>query len=162
MHWVAYALMTVVSWGLYGAFLNRGAKGFEHDRMKAFFFVGVAYMLIAVLAPLAVILKRGAGLDFFSYPQGVKWSLIAGIAGALGAFTVLFALSENPVTKLSPATGASQVMSLVFAGAPIVAAVYGLMINPPKDGLGSLDWRFIAGLVLAAGGGALVTMFKPA
>ncbi len=161
MHWVVYALMTVVSWGLYGAFLNKGAKGFDHDRMKAFFFVGIAYVLIAVLAPLAVIIKRRHGVEFFEHPAGVKWSLFAGIVGALGAFTVLFALSENPVSKLNPAMGASQVMSLVFAGAPIVAAVYGLMLNPPKEGLGSLDWRFVAGLVLAAGGGALVTLYKP-
>jgi hypothetical protein len=156
MAWLGFALMTVVSWGLYGAFLARGAKGFEDDRMKAFFFVGVAYFLVAILGPLVVIAFRGEGLDLFSKPQGLKWSLIAGIVGALGALTVLFAMNNNP---LGGPAGASQVMSVVFAGAPIVAAVYGLMHR--KDGLAGLDWRFVLGLALAASGGALVTLFKP-
>jgi uncharacterized membrane protein YeaQ/YmgE (transglycosylase-associated protein family) len=156
MSWLGFALMTVVSWGLYGAFLARGAKGFEDDRMKAFLFVGVAYFLVAIIGPLIVIALRGERLDLFTKTQGVKWSLIAGIVGALGALTVLFALNKNPIH--GPA-GASQVMSVVFAGAPIVAAIYGLLNR--KDGLSGLDWRFVLGLVLAASGGALVTLFKP-
>ena len=156
MGWLGFALMTVVSWGLYGAFLGRGAKGFDHDRMKAFLFVGVAYFLVAIIGPLVVIGVRGKGFDLFSQPEGLKWSLIAGTVGALGALTVLFALNSHPIQ--SP-TGASQVMSVVFAGAPIVAAIYGLAFRPA--GLTGLDWRFVLGLVLAASGGALVTLFKP-
>lgn len=158
MHWSIFALMTVLSWGVYGAFLARGAKGFEDDRIKAFLFVGVAYLLVAVLAPLLIIVVKGSGFDFGKHPAGVKWSLIAGTVGALGALTVLFALNSNPVQG---PIGASQVMSLVFAGAPVVAAIYGLIMNPPKEGWGSISPVFIAGIVLAAAGGALVTLFKP-
>ena len=51
--WMAFALMTVVSWGLYGVFLHMGQVGMgdpENGRYKAFLMVGVAYVLIAVLA----------------------------------------------------------------------------------------------------------------
>ena len=157
MLWIVFALMTVVSWGLYGPLLNKGAIGFEHNRIKAFLFVGVAYFLVAVLLPALILAVKGEGFVF--KPDGIKWSLIAGSMGAIGALTLLFALSNNPLTQQKqPAMAAAQVMSVVFAGAPIVAAVFGIVNNPPKNGL---SWGFIAGLVLAAAGGALVTLFKP-
>src|SRR5437762_1649924 len=113
--WVAFALMTVLTWGVYGALLNWGAIGFEHNRIKAFLFVGVAYFLIAVLAPLIYLIATGQGFNFAS--AGIKWSLLAGTAGALGALTVLFALNMNPLSaqKGGGPLAASQVMSLVFA-----------------------------------------------
>jgi len=54
--WLIYALMTVVAWGLYGICLHSGQMGMAdpvNGRYKAFLFVGIAYFLTAVLAPLA-------------------------------------------------------------------------------------------------------------
>ena len=158
LHWAAYAMMTVLAWGVYGAFLAKGAEGFGNDRIKAFLFVGIAYLLVAVLAPVAYIAVNGTGFDFGSHPEGIKWSLIAGTMGAIGALTVLFALNTNP--ERGP-VAASQVMSLVFAGAPIVAAIYGLILKYQAGKLGAINPVFIVGLLLAATGGALVTLFKP-
>ncbi len=159
LHWSIYALMTVVAWGFYGPFLNFGAQGFAHDRYKAFLFVGVAYLLVAVLAPLAIIAISGKGFDFGKFPEGIKWSLIAGVVGAFGALAVLFALGANP--EKGP-IAASQVMSLVFAGAPIVAALYGIVLKMQQsDAAIKLNPLFIVGIVLGAAGGALVTLFKP-
>jgi len=160
--WVAYAFVTVICWGLYGAFLNKGAIEFQHDRMKAFLFVGLAYVLIGVIIPLALIAINGKEPKWEFKSEGIWMSLFAGILGAVGGLTALFALNTHPLTlEEQPAAAASQVMSLVFAGAPIIAATYGLIIKPPKDGFSSLDWRFIAGLVFAAAGGCLVTLFRP-
>jgi hypothetical protein len=156
MLWLVFALMTVVTWGLYGAFLAKGAAGFEHDRMKAFVCVGVAYVFIAILAPLIVLLVSEKSLNFFDFPEGIKLSFFAGVLGAIGAFTALMAITYNP---LSGPLAASQVMSVIFAGAPIVAAAYA--ITHSKDGFSGLDWRFVVGLLMAAAGGALVTIFKP-
>jgi drug/metabolite transporter (DMT)-like permease len=159
--WAVFALMTVLTWGLYGAFLNKGAVGFDHDRMKAFLFVGVAYFLIAVLGPLILIAVNGKEPKWEFKPEGIKLSLFAGSLGAIGALTVLIALNTHPLTaEKQPAMAASQVMSLVFAGAPIVAAIYGIVTRKAQGEL-NLDWRFITGLVLAASGGAMVTIFKP-
>ena len=152
--WLAYALMTVAAWGLYGVFLHTGQAGMadpSHGRMKAFLFVGIAYFLTAVLAPLALLAASGAGWDFPA--RGALWSLAAGVVGAVGAFCVLLAFGA----KGSP----SVVMSIVFAGAPVVNAAVALSLHPPAGGLGTVRWQFVAGILLAAAGGCLVTLYRP-
>ena len=154
MNWLVFALMTVLSWGVYGIFLHTGQiemKDTVNGRYKAFLFVGLAYFLTAVLAPLAVLLARGAD---WNYPKGgMGWSLIAGIAGAVGAFCVLLAFGA----KGTPAV----VMSIVFAGAPIVNALVAIWQHPPAGGWGTIKPQFFIGILLAALGGCLVTYYKP-
>jgi drug/metabolite transporter (DMT)-like permease len=155
MNWLAFALMTVVSWGLYGAFLHTGQLGMAdpvNGRYKAFLFVGLAYFLTAVLAPLLVLKLQGAAWTFPA--KGAMWSLIAGSVGAAGAFCVLLAFGA----KGTPAV----VMTIVFAGAPIVNALYTTILHPPPGGWGSIRWQFYVGLLLAVVGAGLVTLYKPA
>jgi hypothetical protein len=153
--WLLFSLLTVGCWGLYGAFLHSGQAGM-HDpvngRYKAFLCVGVAYFLTAVLAPLAVLWLKGATWSFS--PGGVAWSLLAGVVGAVGAFGVLLAFGA----KGTPAV----VMSIVFAGAPVLNAAYSLVMHPPAGGWLKLPWPFVLGIVLAAIGGCLVSLYKPA
>lgn len=152
--WITFALLTVACWGLYGIFLHKGQVGMadkELGKYKAFLFVGVAYFLIAVLAPLALLISKGAK---WSMPGGaIGWSLIAGVVGALGAFFVLLAFAN----KGTP----SVVMSIIFAGAPIVNALVAMALHPPQGGLGSVRFPFYIGILLAAAGGFLVTIYKP-
>ena len=54
------------------------------------------------------------------------------------------------------------VMSIVFAGAPIVNAIVSLAMHPPEGGLSKVPVPFFLGILLAALGGFLVTYFKPA
>jgi hypothetical protein len=54
------------------------------------------------------------------------------------------------------------VMSIIFAGAPVVNALVAMAMHPPAGGWGGLRWQFYAGIVLAAAGGTLVTLYKPA
>jgi len=155
MTWLAFALLTVLTWGVYGIFLHTGQTSMAdpvNGRYKAFLFVGLAYFLTAVIAPLVVLVTHGASWSF--PPSGMFWSLLAGIVGAIGAFGVLLAFGA----KGSP----SVVMSIVFAGAPVVNAVVALLIHPPAGGFSSLRWQFVAGILLAALGGCLVTLYKPA
>jgi len=119
---------------------------------KAFLFVGIAYFLTAVLAPLAVLMSRGANWHFPA--AGMGWSLIAGIAGAAGAFCVLLAFGA----KGTP----SVVMSIVFAGAPVVNSVVAILQHPPAGGISSIKPQFFLGILLAAVGGCLVTYYRPA
>ena len=153
--WLLFSLMTVVCWGLYGVFLHTGQVGMNdpvNGRYKAFLFVGVAYFLTAVLAPLAVLALNGASWTFTG--RGVGWSLVAGIVGAAGAFGVLLAFGA----KGTPAV----VMSIIFAGAPVVNALYALTLHPPAGGWQKLPWQFVLGILLAAVGGCLVSLYKPA
>lgn len=152
--WLAFTLMTVAFWGLYGLFLHTGQMGMAdpvNGRYKAFLIVGLAYFLTAVLAPIAVLIIKGAA---WSFPlKGLSWSLLAGLVGAAGAFCVLLAFGA----KGTPAT----VMTLVFAGAPIVNAVVALLLHPPAGGFRSIKPAFFLGIALAVVGAALVTLNKP-
>lgn len=153
--WLAFALLTVASWGVYGIFLHTGQIGMSdpvNGRYKAFLFVGLAYFLTAVLAPAAMLVFQKASWVFPA--KGAWWSLLAGIVGAIGAFGVLLAFGA----KGSPAV----VMSIVFAGAPVVNAVVGLVMHPPAGGWGTIKPQFYLGIALAALGGCLVTFYKPA
>ena len=152
--WLAYALLTVVSWGVYGLLLHTGQVSMgdpNNGRYKAFLWVGIAYILVAVLAPAAVLVAKGS--DWNMPVSGITWSLIAGVAGAVGAFGVLLAFGA----KGHPAV----VMSIIFAGAPVVNAVVALAVHPPKGGLSVIELPFVLGIVLAAVGGFLVARYKP-
>jgi len=120
----------------------------EFGRYKAFFFVGIAYLLTAVLAPAGLLVARGAEWSF-TVP-GVGWSLAAGVVGAAGAFSVLLAFGA----KGTPAV----VMSLVFAGAPIVNAVVSVAMHNLWS---HVRWPFVLGIAMAAVGAYLVVSFKP-
>ena len=153
--WILFALLTVASWGLYGVLLHSGQVSMGdpvNGRYKAFFWVGIAYFLIAVLAPAGMLLAAKAS---WSMPgKAIGLSLIAGVVGAIGAFGVLLAFGA----KGHPAA----VMSIIFAGAPIVNAFVAMTIHPPAGGWAKLDWRFLLGILLAATGGLLVSLYKPA
>jgi drug/metabolite transporter (DMT)-like permease len=157
MNWLFYALLTVASWGVYGVMLHQGQLGMadkNNGRYMAFLLVGFAYFLVAILGPIVVLKANGGRLDVWNYPiKGLWWSLIAGVVGAIGAFGVLLAFGA----KGTPAV----VMSIVFAGAPVVNAIYSLIQHPPAGGWGSIKPQFYLGILLAAVGGCLVTFYKP-
>ena len=61
--WLMFALMTVASWGVYGVFLHMGAVKMgnpTNGRYKAFLWVGVAYLITAVVAPALLLMIKGA------------------------------------------------------------------------------------------------------
>jgi len=122
-------------------------------RYKAFLFVGVAYFLTAVLAPLFLLMSKGQAFTGYTN-SGAWWSLIAGIAGAIGAFGVLLAFGAKGTPPV--------VMSIVFAGAPLINALVGSLLHPPKNGWGQVNPMFFAGILLAVSGGYLVARYNPA
>lgn len=156
--WLYFSLMTVFCWGVYGLLLHTGQLAINPggdptmNRYKAFLFVGIAYFLVAVLAPLGLLMAKGVAFTGYT-SKGMWWSLIAGIAGAIGALGVLLAFGAkgNPTV----------VMSIVFAGAPIVNAIVAIMLHPPEGGIGTIRPQFYLGIVLAAVGGTMVSYYKP-
>src|SRR5688572_30255819 len=96
--WLLYSLVTVFCWGLYGVFLHGGQVAMAdpaNGRYKAFLFVGLAYFLLAVLAPLGMLWGAGAKFEFPA--KGMLLSLVAGLLGAAGAFFVLVAFGAKGV-----------------------------------------------------------------
>ena len=131
MSWLFYAFLTVCTWGLYGVFLHSGQlamKDPEFGRYKSFLFVGIAYFVIAVLAPLVLLKLQGSNFNFPG--RGIWVSLIAGALGAIGAFGILLAFGAKGTPTV--------VMAIVFAGAPIVNAIVASWMHPPKGGLADL------------------------
>jgi hypothetical protein len=91
----------------------------------------------------------------FSFPgRGIWVSLFAGALGAIGAFGILLAFGNKGNPQV--------VMSIVFAGAPIVNAVVATWMHPPRGGIAGVPWQFFAGIAMAAVGGCLVSLYKPA
>lgn len=155
MNWLFYALLTVATWGLYGVYLHSGQLAMGdpiNGRYKAFLFVGIAYFIIAVLAPLFVLKINGAGMSFPA--KGIWLSLFAGALGAVGAFGILLAFGAKGTPTV--------VMAIVFACAPIVNAMASIIMHPPKGGWGGVAWQFWLGAAFAIAGGFLVSYYKPA
>ncbi len=157
MNWLIYALLTVACWGVYGILLHTGTIAIGdpvNGRLKAFLVVGLAYFLVAVLAPMIILAIKGSSFAFWKYPvRGFSWSLLAGTAGAIGALGVLLAFGAKGTPPV--------VMSIVFAGAPIVNAVVAIVLHPPAGGWGSIKPQFFLGILLAAAGAAMVSYYKP-
>ncbi len=155
MHWLFYSFLTVCTWGIYGIFLHTGQLAMNDPvfgRYKAFLFVGIAYFIFAVLAPLVLLKGQGSDLNFPA--KGVWISLFAGALGAIGAFGILLAFGAKGAPTV--------VMSIVFAGAPVVNALVAMWMHPPKGGFASIPWQFYLGITMAATGGCMVSFYKPA
>ena len=151
--YLMFVLLTIATWGLYGIFLHKGQvaispPGDPNARYKAFLFVGIAYFLVAVLAPIALLLINKA--DWKMQGGGMSWSLIAGIVGAIGAFGVLLAFGAGGKPPV--------VMSLIFAGAPLVNAAVAITLDKQWA---QVKPMFMIGVVLAAAGAYLIVAYKP-
>lgn len=160
--WIIFALLTVLSWGVYGVILHKG-RGYmpmgpeaPHASLKAFLLVCVAYAIIGIAA--AVLIKlRGSNWSFTG--SGITWSFIAGVTGALGAFTLVLALGAASPIKGTAA--AAAVMPIVFGGAPMINAITAMLLHPPEGGIKSLPLPFILGCLMAAAGAVMVAKYAP-
>ena len=116
---IACAACVALCWGLYGPTLtNARAPAREWGPFKPYVFIGVAYLVIAIIG--GAVMMRTAFNDNFDYTgdyfPAAKWGFLAGSLGALGALFLTFALTK--------AGGApAYVMPIVFGGAVTVNAV---------------------------------------
>jgi len=160
--WQAFVLGTILAWGVYVPVLHEGQKELGEDKpsagsVRAFLCVGLAYLLTAVIIPIALLalnLAGGERLDFTRdgvfNGNGFAFATLGGVAGAAGALGIILAFKAGgkPI----------YIVPLVFAGAPIVSTIVSLLWHPPKEG--TPDWKFFTGIVLAALGAALVLYSK--
>ncbi len=145
---LGFIALAMLSWGIYGPVLRLGQEGMHGSSLRPFICVGLAYFLIAVLAP-GILLRIGGEAGHWT-TMGIIWSLAAGAAGALGALGIILALAfrGSPV----------YVMPLVFGCAPVVNTFLTMywaksfkQVNPV----------FIAGLILVIVGAITVLTFRP-
>lgn len=143
-----FTAMTFVSWGVYGPILHHGAEALDHDSMRAFVGVGLAYFMIAVLIPFAI-LKKGGESGRWTV-SGTIYSVVAGAVGAIGALGIILALGYGGRTV--------YVMPLVFGFAPVVNTLVTAYLSKTFNQISPI---FLAGIAAAALGAAGVLVFKP-
>ena len=145
---IASIALTAACWGIYGPVLHWGQQAMGGSRMRAFLCVGLAYFVIAVIAPSMMLYTTGEkGTWSFS---GILWSSLAGAAGALGALGIILAFNYGgkPV----------YVMPLVFGFAPVINSFWTIYWqNTWKE----INAFFAAGLMLVALGAVTVLLFAP-
>jgi hypothetical protein len=141
-------LLTVITWGAYGPMLHRGQMAMQGSRLRPLLCVGLAYFVIAVALPFAL-------MPFLNDPgdwtvRGTLWSLAGGAVGALGAIGIILAFNYGgkPI----------YVMPLVFGGAPLINTFASMAAAPPSESIGPV---FIAGLIIVVIGAVTVLVFAP-
>jgi hypothetical protein len=145
------SIATVIAcWGAYGPVLHKGQAAMDHSRLRPLLCVGLAYFAIAVVVPNILLLTPAFAEPSTYNFAGTSWSLAAGAAGALGALGIIMAFNfgGKPVF----------VMPLIFGGAPVVNVLFDTY---HKGQFGNLGGFFLAGLILAIAGSAMVLVFAP-
>jgi hypothetical protein len=141
-----FIIITAICWGAYGPVLHKGQVLMGGSRLRPFICVGVAYFLVAVLAPLPLL---GSDHGHFTVPGGL-WSLACGAAGAIGSLGIIMAFNYGgkPI----------YVMPLVFGGAPVVNTLTSIATS---KNLGPIHPIFYAGLIVVLAGAITVLVFAP-
>jgi drug/metabolite transporter (DMT)-like permease len=147
MIWIVFALGAAISWGIYGAMLHQGQMRLGNP-LRALLCVGVAYFLIGVLVPVAVLLSQGSLNNFNA--GGSSIAVAAGALGAIGAVCIIFAFRTGGLP--------TYVMPLVFGGAPLINVLVTMWLHPPKTAINPMLY---VGFLLVSVGAGLVLYFKP-
>ena len=75
MTWLLFSMITVGAFGVYGVLLHTGIVSMAdpvNGRYKAFLFVGVAYLLTAVVGSLIMLKLNGVEWNFPA--KGMMWN----------------------------------------------------------------------------------------
>jgi hypothetical protein len=143
-----FIALAFLAWGNYGPLMHAGQYGMDGSSLRPFICVGLAYFMIAVIVPIAVLTLRGE-VGGWTIP-GAFWSLSAGAIGAVGALGIIMAFKfyGRPV----------YVMPLVFGCAPVVNTFVTMSMSRTfRDA----NLIFFAGVFIVALGAAGVLYFKP-
>jgi hypothetical protein len=153
---------TALCWGIYGPILHWGQHDMGSGRLRTFICVGIAYLLVAVVVPLAFMFTTGWEMEekYHATGWGVTWSLLGGALGAIGALGIILAFTFSPWKGERAALTPLVVMPLVFGLAPVVNTFFTMWMNRSK-GLEAINPFFAAGLILTAVGAATVLVFSP-
>lgn len=154
---ILFAVGTALCWGMYGPALGNArstAKPPEWSPFKPYVFIGVAYLVIAIVGGLIAMKLKGDSFSFTGTHSAARdWGFIAGSLGAAGAFFLTNAV-------IASRGNTALVMPIVFGGAVTVNAIVSfvkLRSNPDAHFSPAL-W---AGMLLVFLGVVLVAKFTP-
>jgi len=179
--WWGYVIGAGLAWGTYVPLIFFGGQMLSPlspagtpfgmgGRLASILCVGVAYFVLAVMIPVALMAVRDdAKADWRGV--GLTFSALAGVAGAVGAICVIFAskaaVDAAKAEGVNPATYRVYIAPLIFCLAPLINTLLSLVWHPDaKSGDWSIfhldlpGWKLWAGIVLVSLGTFLVLMSK--
>ncbi len=148
--WIGLSIaLTALCWGAYGPVLHKGQAKMQGSRLRPFLCVGLAYFVIAVVAPMLMlgVLEDPGSFDNFS---GIAWSFAAGATGAIGALGIIYAFNFGGKPL--------YVMPLVFGFAPVVNTFYEIAT---KSLYGQVPQLFFLSLAMVILGAVMVLVLAP-
>ena len=146
---ILFALGTALCWGLYGPVLQNArsnAKPPEWSPFKPYVFIGVAYVVWAIVGGIMGMKARGDSYNFFGAERpAMIWGFLAGTLGALGALSLTNAMLSGGKPLF--------VMPIVFGGAVSMTAVVSTVRL--KESVSPVLWvgmtLVVVGIILVAG-----------
>jgi hypothetical protein len=172
--WWGYVILAGLAWGTYVPIIFYGGTelttkpGTIGGRLASILCVGVAYFVLAVVIPVVLMgLRDDAKPDW--KVNGLVFSGLAGVAGAVGAICVIFAskaaVDSAKLEGINPATYRVFIAPLIFALAPMINTLLSLVWHPkPGDpwhfGFEMPGWKLPVGILLVAAGTFLVLKSK--
>lgn len=172
--WWGYVILAGLAWGTYVPIIFYGGTelttkpGTIGGRLASILCVGVAYFVLAVVIPLLLMSFRDDAQPEWR-TNGLIFSGLAGVAGAVGAICVIFAskaaVDQAKLDGVNPATYRMYIAPLIFALAPTINTLLSLVWHPrPGDpwhfAVELPGWKLPAGIVFVALGTFLVLMSK--
>ena len=144
--------LAVVCWGAYGPFLHMGQMKMGGSRLRPFCCVGIAYFVIAVAVPVMILMATPGNfsLTWGEIAGGMMWSILAGVAGAIGALGIILAFNYGGKPIF--------VMPLVFGFAPVVNTLTSMVLGGSLDKISNF---FFGSLMLGIAGAVTVLIFAP-
>ena len=140
-------VLTVCSWGLYVTVVHK-AQPLMGGGLRPFMCVGLAYFGIAVIVPAIILAMRGESGRWTRV--GTTYSLVAGMAGALGALGIILAKKAGG--------NALMVAPLVFGAAPVINTLTTMFMT---KSFRQIRPMFLLGLVMVIAGSLAVLYFRP-
>jgi len=106
--WLGYALITVVLWGVWGAFSGLSSQHGFPDTL-----VYCVWALTMILP--AVVVLRMAAWHLDRTPRAVAYGLTIGLLGAGGQMVLFYALARGPAYLIFPVISLSPVVTIAMS-----------------------------------------------
>jgi drug/metabolite transporter (DMT)-like permease len=159
--WLINALITVVLWGVWGAFSDQSAKHGFPDTL-------VYCVWALTMIPPAFIALRMAGGKLETSPAAIAYGMAIGLLGAGGQMVLFYALTRGPAYLIFPIISLSPLVTIVMSFAllgertgklGLIGIVLALIALPifnyaPADGASASgsEWFILALIVLLCWG----------
>lgn len=172
--WWGYVILAGLAWGTYVPIIFYGGTelttrpGTVGGRLASILCVGIAYFVMAVLIPLVMMYLRDDAKPEWKV-NGLVFSGLAGIAGAVGAICVIFAskaaVDTAKLEGVNPATYRIYIAPLIFSLAPFINTMLSLFWHPKAGdpwnfGFEMPGWKLPVGILFVALGTFLVLFSK--